>query len=204
MENRTGFLQLIKNSSKELKKLPNLCVSAMLLALRVILGSITVLVIPVVKVGFSFLPTAIGGILYGPVVSGLIGALGDVLSYIVNPVGGAYFPGFTINGNIIGMIYGCFLYNKKITLKRVILCELTISIVVELLLSSLWLMMFYGYAFFAILSARLVKEAISFPIKVALIMTFSKITSRLLFLRRGAAANSRRHVAAPDSRSKHL
>jgi len=40
------------------------------------------------------------------VVSIAIGGLGDIISYFMNPAGGAYFPGFTISGMITGLLYG--------------------------------------------------------------------------------------------------
>ena len=53
-------------------------------------------------------PVAIAGILCGPVASGIIGALGDLFCFLLAPMG-AYFPGWTINGLLVGLLYGIFL-----------------------------------------------------------------------------------------------
>ena len=169
---KTG--KIFKYSACELKNLLSLTFCGLLLAIRTILGYLTVLVVPTVKLGFAFAPTAVAGIMYGPVPAALIGGLGDVLSYVFNPVGGSYFPGFTLNGIIIGMIYGLFFYNKKLTLLRVIVCEVIIIVFVELLLSSLWLVIMFGNAYIAVLASRLLKAVIMLPIDVSVIMLFYK------------------------------
>lgn len=163
------ILKKFQQSGKELGNIFNMTVSAMLLAIRVILGFFTVLITPTIKIGFSFLPVALSGMLYGPVVAGAIGGLGDILSYIVNPAGGAYFPGFTISGIIAGIIYGLFLYQKEVKLIRIILCKLVILVVVDLTLTTMWLCILNDKAFFVLLSARLVKNLILFPIEIAMI-----------------------------------
>jgi riboflavin transporter len=57
-----------------------LAACGMLLALKVILGLFTLNLSPILKVGFSFLPIAAAGMLFGPVAGGTVGALGDIAS----------------------------------------------------------------------------------------------------------------------------
>ena len=94
------------NSFTELKSVKSLAMIAMLLALRIILGFIGNSTLPFfgnnVKLSGAFLPIAITGSMFGPVPAMIVGMLGDVLSFIMNPTGGAYFPGFTINGILTG------------------------------------------------------------------------------------------------------
>lgn len=170
-----NILSKFKASMKELQNVFNLTVSAMLLALRVLLGYLTVLITPTIKVGFTFIPMAISGILYGPVVAGIIGGAGDILSYFLNPAGGAYFPGFTLNAILSGVIYGIFLYQKPLTLPRIILCKITVLVVVDLLLTTLWLSITTGGAFLALLGARLLKNVILLPFEVAVIYFCGKL-----------------------------
>jgi len=46
------------------------------------------------------------GIFYGPTAGFMAGAISDVLGYMINPMGGAYFPGFTLSTALAGMIPG--------------------------------------------------------------------------------------------------
>lgn len=68
--------------------------------------------------------------MFGPIPAAIVGALGDILSFIIAPTG-AYFPGFTINGFITGFIYGMFLYKNNVTPLRVVLAWFTNMLCVE-------------------------------------------------------------------------
>ena len=76
--------------------------------------------------------------MFGPIPAAIVGALGDILSFIIAPTG-AYFPGFTINGFITGFIYGMFLYKNNVTPLRVVLAWFTNMLCVETFLSAFWL-----------------------------------------------------------------
>lgn len=80
----------------------------------------------------------------------------DILKYLVKPTG-AFFPGWTLSAMAAGVIYGCFFYKKPLSLVRVFVAELTVSIICNMLLGTLWLQIMYGKAFFAILPARVIK-----------------------------------------------
>ena len=102
------------NSAKELSSVFSLTAIGMLLALRIILGifanSTMALFGNMVKISLNFLPIAIAAAMFGPICAALIGGLGDVLSFFLNSAGGTYFPGFTLNGIITGLILGYFTY----------------------------------------------------------------------------------------------
>lgn len=65
--------------------------------------------IPGLRISFGSIPIYTAGILFGPLIGALTGIAADLLGFIINPIGGAYFPGFTlsaaIRGAIPGMIY---------------------------------------------------------------------------------------------------
>ncbi|QAT50158.1 folate family ECF transporter S component [Caproiciproducens sp. NJN-50] len=145
----------------------------MLLALEVVLGMFTLNVSPILKIGFSFLPVAAAGMLFGPVAGGAVGALGDIVSYFISPTG-PYFPGFTINGFVSGFLYGIFLYQKHVTLLKAFLAKTAVTIATSLLLTPLWLSILYSKAFFAVLSARIVTNLILLPIDILLLYGLMK------------------------------
>ena len=60
------------------------------------------------KIGFSFIPVAVAGMLFGPLGGAVVGALGDLVGAILFPIG-AYFPGFTLTAFLTGLVYGLFL-----------------------------------------------------------------------------------------------
>ncbi len=93
------YLKKFPASLFELKDIRSLAAVAMLLALRIVLGMFANATLPMfgntVKFSAAFIPIAVAGAMFGPIPAGLVGALGDVLSFLIAPTGGAYFPGFT-------------------------------------------------------------------------------------------------------------
>lgn len=177
-----NLIAKFKSSAKELKDVKSVTICAMLLALRVVLGyfsNLTLAVTPNAKVGFTFLPIALAAMLTGPVCGMIIGGLGDILSFIVMPMGG-YFFGWTLNGILVGMLYGIFLYkNDKRLLLNLILCEILIAFLVEVPLGSLWLYIQFDKAFWVMAGTRAIKSLIAIPIETVLIFLFTKVIRRI-------------------------
>ena len=127
------------SSSQELKKVPVLAVCAMFAALALILNSVASINIgPYIKIGFSAIPNQLVDYLFGPVTGSLFAGILDIVKYVMKP-DGAFFFGFTFNAMLAAFIYGCFYYKKKLTLRRVLLAKLIVVLVVNVLLSTLWL-----------------------------------------------------------------
>ncbi len=180
-------IRKIGESFFELKSVYALAGIAMLLALRIVLGIFANGTLPFfgnnVKLSGAFLPIAIAGSMFGAVPGAIVGALGDILSFVVNPVGGSYFPGFTINGFLTGFIYGVFLYKNNITLSRVITAWLVNALTVETFLAALWLSILYSassgntYGFY--LYTRFISQAVYCVPSILLILGVGKITAKI-------------------------
>ena len=152
----------------KLRNTKTLALAAMLTAIGIILSFFKIPVNQLITIGFGSLPLSVSGMLLGPAVSGIVGALMDVGGYLVKPTG-PFFPGFTISGIVSGIIYGLFFYKKKITLKRVIVAQVILTIVVNILMNSYWLNILYlkdGYI--PVIISRLPKEFIMLPIMTAM------------------------------------
>lgn len=141
---------------------------ALFISLEVVLTRFFSIQTPIVRIGFGFLPVALSSIMLGPIIGGITAAVADVVRMFAFPSGFPYFPGFTFSALASGMIYGLFLYKKPKTLLRIALAVLTVTVVVDLGLNTLWLTVFMGNAMSAF-AVRLVKSLIMFPIQVALI-----------------------------------
>ena len=101
--------------------------------------------------------------MFGPITAGVAAAVADVLGMFIFPKG-AYFPGFTFSAFVSGYLYGIFLYKKKVTLLKIFLASLSVILVVELLLKTVWLTIITQNAAIAMLPARLIKSAVFLPI----------------------------------------
>ena len=175
-------LKTLKHSALELKKLQSLVIIAILLALRVVLGLFANYTLAFfgnqVKIGASFLPIAVTGAMFGPIPALLVGALGDVLSFILAP-SGAYIPGFTISGALTGCIYGFLLYKNQFSLPRVIIAWCVNMITVETFLAAFWFYIFMnpGYAtpYLTFLTTRFISVAVRAVPEILIIFGAGKL-----------------------------
>ena len=151
---------------------------SMLIALYACLSVFAIYITNDLRFNFTFIPSAIAAILFGPIAGGLTGAFGDILGWVVTHPG-PYSPGLTISGFVAGVIYGIFLYKKEITITRVLFAAITMVIIVEILLNALWLSLLYGNAFFVLLSKRLIKVVILIPLQTAVLYALRFFIKRL-------------------------
>lgn len=168
-----NLITSFKLSLDNCRKVRVLTVAAMLIALTVILGFMVIFLGPSLKISFSFVPITAGSMLFGPVVGGAIGALSDIVGWFIKPVG-PYMPFLTISGALTGLIYGVFLFNKKITWKNIFLAQLIITVFINMLLNTFWLTILYGDGFMALLPMRALKEVLFFPVQLFLIYIMAK------------------------------
>jgi ECF transporter S component (folate family) len=185
----TKLKQTFRDSFHELKDVKALAMTAMLLAIAVVLGFYSLQVTDFIKISFAFLADEMTGMLFGPVVGGIMGGAADLVKYLVRPTG-PFFPGFTVSGAASGLIYGMVLYKQPLTIRRTALANALVMLLVNIGLNTYWLTLLYGDAFFAILPARLIKQAVMFPINVALFYGVAKILgkARLFTTIRGQGA----------------
>lgn len=167
------FTALFRNSMEEFKHVNTVTVMAMFAAISVVLGYFTLVLGDYLKIGFSTIANQFVYYLFGPVAGGLFGGTLDILKYIIHPTG-AFFPGFTISAMVGGVLYGCFLYKRPISFWRVLAAELTVSIICNMLLGTLWLSMLYGKAFMALLPMRVFKNIMMWPVNSILFYTIGK------------------------------
>lgn len=177
------IMQRLKSSLLELTVTRNMVLCGLLAALAVILGTVATIEIgPYLRIGFSGIPNRIVEYLFGPVTGCLFGGALDLLKFIIRPTG-PYFFGFTFNPMISGIIYGAILYQKPLSLKRIVLAEFLVKTVVNCGFGTLWLSMLYGDAFLVLLPARIIKNAVSLPVDSAilyfLLASTKKLTARM-------------------------
>lgn len=164
----TSIKTYIIDCLKECKKIPSLTGVAMLGALNVIINNFKIVFGPYLELSFSTITVAISGMLYGPLLSGLAGFILDTLKFIIYPTG-PYFFGFSLNEFLVGFIYGLFFYKQTITWKRVLAARLTITLIVNLTLTTLWLTLIFGQSFTAIFPLRLLKNILMLPIDTVIL-----------------------------------
>lgn len=174
-----------------MSKMKKLILSALLLTLSIVLSRFLSIKTPLLAISFNFVPIMLAGIWLGPKYTMIISGLSDLIGAILFPFG-EFFIGFTVSAVLMGMIYGVVLYKRngeeisnKSFILRLIISSVAVSVIVNLLLNTLWLMIMYDKAFFVIVGSRAIKEAIMVPVQVvtmfALVNAVRPIAKKYLF-----------------------
>lgn len=124
------------------------------------------------KIGFSFVPIVVAAILYGPIAGGLVGAIGDVISAILFPVG-AYFPGFTLTAFLTGAVFGWF-FRKKVSVLNVVLSVLMVQVLISQFLNTYWISFLYGSPYGVLFMTRIYQTAAMSVVQIVSILLIEK------------------------------
>lgn len=151
-----------------MKKTQVFVFSGVLIALEVILTRFLSIQTEIVRYGFGFIPISMSGILFGPLTAGITAVLADIIGMIIAPRG-AYFPGFTISAFVTGFIYGLVLHKRHITILRTGFAVFLVTLISDLILTTIWISMLTGNSVAAIAAARIIKSFIMLPVSTALI-----------------------------------
>ena len=151
----------------------NIVYYGLLIALNVILtrfGSIRIGSggVEIIRIGFGGYPVIFAGIMFGPLAGGIVGALGDIVGMIINPMG-PYMPHFTLSAALTGIIPGYIMRNctskeSKTSIKRLVFAIGIGQIITSIILTPYFLKILYGVPFFATLPSRLISQAINVPL----------------------------------------
>ncbi len=164
-----------------MSKNKKIILSAIFLALLIILSRFLSIKTPIVKISFAFIPTMLCAIWLGPKWTVLINVLGDIIGATLFPTG-PYFVGYTISTAIAGFIYGILLYKKddntysnKQFVLRVIIATVLVTVIVNMGLNTLWTSITSGKAFIILFTTRIIKQIIMVPIHIIIIIFLEKI-----------------------------
>ena len=167
-----------KSAAAEVKNVRSLTGAALISAMGPILALMTIVVNQYLQIGFSSLVHAVNGMMFGPVLAGLAGGVADIIKYIIKPTG-PFFPGFTLNEILTGVIYGLFFYKRDIKLRDIIIARVLVTLGINLLLTPLWLSIMYGQAFTVMVPVRLIKNVVMLPIDIFLLHTVLNFTKKI-------------------------
>lgn len=144
------------------------------MALTIIFTFFLAIKTPFIRIDFAFIPLAIYAAMWGPYRAGIMFALVDLIgTNLFLP--GTYFFGFTITNFVTGFIYGKFLYQQTISLKRLFIMSITTFITVTCVLNNIWLTLQFHNAAFAFFMMRAVKGLIFIPLKAFILFYLYKI-----------------------------
>lgn len=155
--------------------------TALLLAMLIILSRFLSIKTPLLKISFAFIPTMLCAIWLGAKWTVLLNVLGDLIGATLFPTG-AFFIGYTISTAISGLIYGLLLYKKeddsytdKQFLIRLIISVVLVTCISNIGLNTLWISITTGKAFIVLLGTRIIKELVMVPIQIVVILFIEKM-----------------------------
>jgi len=154
----------------------------LLIALSIILTRVASLRIAIggvegIRIGLGGLPIILGGIIFGPLAGGIIGAFSDLLGYFINPMG-AYMPHFTLTSALTGIIPAAILSIKKNEEPAVFELGIAITtgqIITSIILVPYFLHILFGLPWTILMPPRLIAEPINIIIYT---LTISLILKR--------------------------
>lgn len=111
----------------------------------------------------GFLPIAAVGQMFGALWGGVAYVLADLVGTFFT--GQSPYPPITLCKFLFGAIFGLYFHGRRLSLPRILLCVLTISVVVDLVAMPLALSPLMGAGAYAILVQRLVQVAVMFPVR---------------------------------------
>lgn len=156
-----------------LRKTRVLTTGAMLAGIAIVLGFFKFPLGQILEIRFSFLAIAVSGALFGPLVASIVGVISDLGGFMVRPTGD-FSLGFTLSAAITGLIFGLVLYRQRATWQRILLAQIAYSLIVGMVLNTLWLSILIGKGFPLLFTARLGKELLMIPINTLLLLMVMK------------------------------
>lgn len=165
---------------KSSKLIKRLTLSALFIALEIILTRFLSIQTPYMRIGFYFLPVAISGIMLGPWMAGIIAVLADLIGFFMFFASGAFHPGFTLSAFLSGMIFGLILYKRPVKPLNVTLASALVHLGVNLGLGTLWLSQILGKGYMVLLPPRTMKEVILLILSVPIILVVWKAIQRAI------------------------
>lgn len=156
------------------KKIDSRSISLMglLMAMQIVLTRFLSIQTPIVRIGFSFIPIVMMGMMFNPLIAGVGNLFADFIGIMIFGSSGPYFPGFSLTAFMSGATYSLFFYKKEMSVGRIILACLVVTLLCDVVLNTLWLYMM-APASIAQFPIRLGKSAILLPIKVMIVYAIS-------------------------------
>ena len=170
-------LSYFSNEMRKFRKLIVLALMGLFIALGIVFTRVLKPIdLPYLRVSFGFIATSVCSMMLGPFLGGINAAVADVAGFFLFPTPNAFFfPGLTFSALLAGVIYGLYLYKKPVTLLRVALAVLTVTIFIDMLLNTYWLSILLGQAWKVMFPIRALKAAVWYPVQVLIIYYLRRI-----------------------------
>ena len=172
-----------KDAAAEMKSLKMLVVTALMVALRIVLKPLAIPLGPQLSIQTAMLATSLGAMIFGPVVAIPAAMISDTIGFMIYPTGDYFLP-FMLTEIASTMIYALCLYRSKVTPTRVMLSRFFICLFVNVIMQQFIYAWWYAYignpeeareAILGIMTlSRILKNVAMFPIEAVVLTLFLK------------------------------
>lgn len=136
------------------------------------------------KIGFSFVPIALCGMLYGAKWGTVCAGVGDLLNCFLGPSG--WYPPLTLSACLNGFLYGALLKGRSDSMPAIVAAVCLFQFGISLLLNTWFLSMLYSTPYMELLLARIPQVLVMLPVQIIVLRMIG--TKRLVTAIAGTAA----------------
>ena len=136
------------------------------------------------KIGFSFVPIALCGMLYGAKWGTVCAGVGDLLNCFLGPYG--WYPPLTLSACLNGFLYGALLKGRSDSLPAIVAAVCLFQFGISLLLNTWFLSMLYSTPYMELLLTRIPQVLVMLPVQIVVLRMIG--TKRLVTAIAGTAA----------------
>ena len=172
-----------KDAAAEMKSIKMLVITALMIALRIVLKPLAIPLGPQLSIQTAMLATSLGAMIFGPVVAIPAAMISDTVGFMIYPTGDYFLP-FMLTEIASTMIYALCLYRSKVTPTRVMLSRFFICFFVNVVMQQFIYAWWYAYignpeeakeAILGIMTlSRIFKNIAMFPIEAVVLTVFLK------------------------------
>ena len=173
-----------RDAAAELKDTKMLVITALMVALRIALKPAAIPLGPSLYIQTATLATALGAMIYGPVMAIPASIISDTIGFMIWPTGDYFLP-FVLTEIASTMFYALFLYRAKVTPTRVMLSRFCICFFVNVVLQQIIYAWYYVYignpeeakeSIMGIMTVtRIFKNLALFPIEAVVMTLFLRV-----------------------------
>ena len=173
-----------RDAAAEMKDTKMLVITALMVALRIALKPAAIPLGPSLYIQTATLATALGAMIFGPVMAIPAAIISDTVGFMIWPTGDYFLP-FVLTEIASTALYALFLYRAKVNPVRVMLARFGICFFVNVVLQQMIYAWYYSYignpeqakeSIMGIMTVtRIFKNLALFPIEAVVLTLFLKV-----------------------------
>ncbi len=173
-----------RGAASELNDTKMLVVTALMIAIRIALKPLAIPLGPQLNIQTAMLATALGAMIFGPVVAIPAAIISDTIGFMLYPTGDYFLP-FMLTEIASTMFYALFLYRARVSPLRVMLSRFCICLFVNVVLQQFIYAWWYVYignpeeakeSILGIMTlSRILKNVCMFPLESVVLTLFLRM-----------------------------